>query len=374
MIDCPIFMAREDILRRWETQSRARFPSASCKATEELRDHVPQILLSLCEALRGHEAPNLRRLSRVHGRQRFSFGDYTLAQVIGEYDLLKEIAFEYADGPDPRRTIALMKVIGAFFDEAAKTAAAEFADLRQEELRSTMAKVEISRAELEYFASVVAHDMRSPLATIASFCELLSLDADSTMRTQLVGTIAATAHRTMSLIDRLLEYSKLGHRTLHEERVDLDEVFRSTTTNLRAALAQAKATITSEPLGETSGDPYLIGQLFQNLLSNSLKFAKADEPCEIKVTVQETPDRLKRICVIDNGIGIPAEKRQEIFEPFRRAHAQKEYIGAGLGLAICQKVVDLHGGTIEASGVEGKGSTIAFTLPAPSRCEEMRHA
>jgi signal transduction histidine kinase len=223
-----------------------------------------------------------------------------------------------------------------------------------------------SNAELEQFASIVSHDLQSPLAGMVTLVELIQreyagvLDEDGK---NLLEEIAATGNRMSCLIQDLLAYSRINAKPLEFESIYCNRILEEVRANLFFDVSASGAKIVSGELPVVRGDRTLLLQLFQNLISNAIKFRRLEVTPEIEVaaTVQEGQ---WLIAIRDNGIGIPPEKRDRIFEVFHRLHSSEEYPGHGIGLTTCQKIVRRHGGQIWIESQLGEGTTFFFTIPS----------
>jgi len=232
------------------------------------------------------------------------------------------------------------------------------------ELEKRVAELARSNADLEQFAYVASHDLQEPLRMVASYNQLLARrfkgklgdDAD-----EFIGFTVEGVTRMQRLINDLLAYSRVGTRTKEPTEVDLEQVFAVTVSNLERAIADAGAEVTHDPLPTLVGDEVQLAQLFQNLIGNAIKF-RGEEPPRIHVGARMDPDTI-RISVQDNGIGIDPQYFDRIFVIFQRLHAREKYPGTGIGLAICKKIVERHGGRIWVESTPGAGSTIQFTIP-----------
>jgi PAS domain S-box-containing protein len=249
-------------------------------------------------------------------------------------------------------------------DVTERRAAAEALERQTQELAR-------SNAELEQFAYVASHDLQEPLRMVASYTQLLArryqgqLDDDAE---EFIGFAVDGVTRMQALINDLLAYSRVGTRGGEFRPVPLDDVLEKVIATLRPSMDELGAVVTHDPLPVAVGDPGQLHQLFQNLLQNAIKFQRRDVRPEVRVGVMERPGEWE-IAVRDNGIGIADEFRDRIFVIFQRLHNRTEYPGTGIGLAICKKIVERHGGHIWVESSPGEGSTFHFTLPKDGQDE-----
>lgn len=234
----------------------------------------------------------------------------------------------------------------------------------EEELSRRADELARSNAELERFAYVASHDLQEPLRIVASYTQLLSrryqgqLDSDAD---EFIAYIVDGAVRMKQLINDLLAYSRLSTQAKEFEPVDCQAILSQALINLGMAIEESGAVVTHDPLPTILGDSFQIGQLFQNLIGNAIKF-RSDLPPRIHLSSKEKENK-RLFSVRDNGIGIEPEYNDRIFIIFQRLHGRGEYPGTGIGLAICRKIVERHGGTIWVESALGKGSTFYFTIP-----------
>jgi signal transduction histidine kinase len=235
----------------------------------------------------------------------------------------------------------------------------------EDELRHASEELERSNADLAEFAYVAAHDLKSPLNTIMGFADLLVFDSNDTIddaTREYADHIRDGGRRMQSLVDDLLTYCQAGTSRIEPAPVDLAAVATEVLWLLDADISQRRAALELHDLPVVAGDRSQLRQVLQNLLANSLKFSRPDTPPVIEVTSTPTPDG-HLVEVADNGIGIPPEHHSDVFAMFSR-HA-RSYEGTGIGLAICHRIIERHGGRIWAEDNTPSGTRMRFTLPTP---------
>jgi light-regulated signal transduction histidine kinase (bacteriophytochrome) len=224
-------------------------------------------------------------------------------------------------------------------------------------------KLKTSNKELEQFAYVASHDLQEPLRMVASFSQLLErrykdqIDEDAD---DYIEFIVEGANRMKKLIDDLLAFSRLNTEAKEFKLTDTNSALDDVLVNLNPTIMENNAQITHDPLPIIKVDSSQIRQLFQNLITNAIKF-HGDEPPKIHISAEETGKEWL-FSVSDNGIGIDSNHLEKIFNVFNRLHTREEYEGTGIGLAICKRIVERHGGKIWVESEPGKGSTFYFTL------------
>lgn len=235
-------------------------------------------------------------------------------------------------------------------------------------LKERAAQLESSNKELEMFAYVASHDLQEPLRAVASSCQLLEKrlgDKLEPTNREFLQFAVDGAKRMRALIDDLLAFSRVSSRSAEPSPVSLDETLRRALANLGTRIAETSAAIKSDPLPAVLGDAGQLVQVFQNLIGNALKFHREDVQARIDVTC-ERQGAFYKIAIKDNGIGMEPRYHEKIFVLFQRLHTRDEYPGTGIGLALCKKIIERHGGTIHVESEPGRGSTFSFLLrPAP---------
>jgi light-regulated signal transduction histidine kinase (bacteriophytochrome) len=230
-----------------------------------------------------------------------------------------------------------------------------------------------SNAELEQFASIASHDLQEPLRKVQTFAEQVRVrehDQISEQGRDYLDRMSSAARRMQDLIDDLLRFSRVTTNTRPFAAVDLAETARAVSADLEAVIDESGATVELGELPTVDADPVQMRQLLQNLLSNALKFHREGDAPHVKVTGR-VEGRLAEIAVSDDGIGFDERYAQRIFRVFERLHGRGAYPGTGIGLALCRKIVERHGGTITATSAPGEGATFLVTLPVEHAGEQL---
>ncbi|WP_420713435.1 sensor histidine kinase [Streptomyces sp. NRRL WC-3549] len=261
-----------------------------------------------------------------------------------------------------------VRAVAAAVEDMRRRLVAELAEAQEREtlLAEQTGELRRSNSELEQFAYVASHDLQEPLRKVASFCQLLEkrygTELDDRGK-QYIAFAVDGAKRMQVLINDLLTFSRVGR--VHEswKPVDLDRSLDRALGNLALAVEDAGATVVREaPLPRLLGDATTLTMVWQNLIGNAIKFRRPDVPCRITVDcVREGDDW--HLTVADNGIGIAPEFSDKVFVIFQRLHARDEYEGTGIGLSLCRKIIEFHGGRIWLDPEPEEGTMIHFTLP-----------
>jgi signal transduction histidine kinase len=238
----------------------------------------------------------------------------------------------------------------------------------EHELQQLNQELERSNQELEQFAYVASHDLQEPLRMVISFTQLLSQNYAGQLdeqADQIIGFAVDGATRMQQLIQDLLSYSRVGTQAKVWEMVDCNQVLDSAISNLQLSIQESAATLNPAPLPTLTANARQLTQLFQNLIGNAIKYRGKATPI-VEIGCQQQQDSYL-FWVKDNGIGIDPKHSDRVFMVFQRLHTRQEYSGTGIGLAICKKIVEQHGGNIWVDSQLDQGATFFFTLPiAPS--------
>ncbi len=254
------------------------------------------------------------------------------------------------------------------FDDMANQLEVTIGDLEMSsaELMRKQVELERSNRELQDFASVASHDLQEPLRKVRAFGDRLSAKSGADLTDQgrdYLARMQDAAARMQTLINDLLTFSRVTTRAQPLVPVDLNQVVAQVVSDLEVRIQQSDATLDIDALPTIDGDQVQLGQLFQNLLSNALKFQRPDVTPVVRIYAEDLDETNVQLFVQDNGIGFDEKYLDRIFTIFQRLHGRVEYEGTGVGLAVCRKIVERHGGTISARSAPGEGATFLVTLP-----------
>ncbi len=221
--------------------------------------------------------------------------------------------------------------------------------------------------ELKQFAYIASHDLQEPLRMVASYTQFLSMryrDKLDEKANKFIDYAVEGAKRMQELIRSLADYSRAGRDDIPFEVLKSTEILQAAITDLHSAIAKSEAVVTYDTLPTVVSDKVQLTQLFRNLISNAIKFSR-DKPPKIHISAKKELEGWV-FSVVDNGIGIDPQYFERIFVIFQRLHDRSDYPGTGVGLAICKKIVDRHGGRIWVESEPGKGSIFHFSIPEVS--------
>ncbi|MFR9726787.1 sensor histidine kinase [Streptomyces sp. MS19] len=241
----------------------------------------------------------------------------------------------------------------------------EFTERARLRLDEQAMELRRSNDELEQFAYVASHDLQEPLRKVASFCQLLQRRYGGQLderADQYIGFAVDGANRMQVLINDLLLFSRVGRMNTESRAIDLNETLASVLDAISVGMEESGAEVTHDPLPHVTGDTSQFVMLFQNLITNAVKFRAPDRAPRIHIGAERDGDRW-RLSVTDNGIGIEPEYAERVFVIFQRLHTRDAYPGSGIGLAMCKKIVEYLGGTISVDQAHTGGARIVFTLP-----------
>ncbi len=237
----------------------------------------------------------------------------------------------------------------------------------EQRVKERTGELERSNSELRLFASAASHELRAPLRRIISYGDLLKRRSQGRLDQEALGFVEmmrSAAHALDTLLASLRELTQVTTATRPLEPVELDAVLSDVALELRPAVEEAGGRLEIGPMPRVLGDPIQLGQLFRNLILNSLKYRRNEEPARIAVSSLDAGDCFE-LAVEDNGIGFEQQYAQQLFQPFHRLHGSGRYEGLGLGLAICARIVWRHGGRIYAEGRPDQGARFIIQLPKP---------
>ena len=293
-------------------------------------------------------------------------------RLVGRHGLLVHVQMEVVPKKDGKEVnhwrLTLVDITERKEQEAALRKARDELELR---VRERTAELERKNKELQQFAFIASHDMHEPLRKIQTFGSLMEEKTGDRLgeeQKDYLSRMIGAADRMREVLDALLRYSRVETKGEEFRPTDLNDVVKWAVNDLEIQIKEAGSRVEIDPLPKVSGDTAQLRQLFQNLISNAVKYQRPGIKSVIRI-YGEQKDGTGRVFVEDDGIGFEEKYLDKIFEPFQRLHGRSEYQGIGIGLAICRKIVERHGGTITATSTPGKGSTFIVTLPVEKQNE-----
>lgn len=268
-------------------------------------------------------------------------------------------AYEGLEDQVARRTAQLNDAITHLKNEIFERQAVE------RQLKETLSRLSSANAEIKEFVYAASHDLQEPLRNLSTCVQLLKKKYGGQLGPEadkFIDYAVDSATRMTELIQALLLYSRVETRDKQLQEVDSQATLNAALFNLRESIAESNAEITYDKMPVVFGDRIQLGQVFQNLIGNAIKFRKESEPPSIHVSVEQSGEDWL-FSIKDNGIGIEPQNRERIFKVFQRANARSEFPGSGMGLSIAKKIIQRHGGKIWVESEIGKGSVFYFTLP-----------
>ncbi|HEX2060570.1 MAG TPA: ATP-binding protein, partial [Thermoanaerobaculia bacterium] len=372
------------MLVAWGTISRHRFqPITAARAAREILDTMADALFVLDAAgcirvinhsvteLLGYQSADL--IGRSIDKLEQTEGDETISRTLRDLAQRgpirdQERVLRHRDGHPVDVSVSISPVGEADAKEGAVLIARDIRERKraEEELRDAMLRLEQSNRELEDFAYVASHDLQEPLRKIQAFGDLLTRKYVNVLPEQgrdYIARMQSAAGRMQVLINDLLSFSRVTTKAQPFVAVDLHAIASEVVRDLEARIRETGGRIELGPLPVIDADPLQMRQLLQNLAANGLKFHREGVPPVVAIHGELENGRC-RITVSDNGIGFEPKYAERIFTMFERLHARTKYEGTGIGLAICRKIAERHGGSISAHGRPGEGAEFVVTLPA----------
>lgn len=363
--------SKSKIKKSWEKKVREQIPAAQGESPIVMLNSLEIFLDELTGVLKlGSIMPGSieNGMSKIHGQDRAAIVGYFLPQLLTEFSILRQVITEKLYEHEVL-TFEVRSLIDKAIDFAISLAATEFVSAQQKNLKAAFMKAEMSNRDLEQFAGIAAHDLKSPLATISGYLDLLEEELSripqADAEVEYITVMKNASARMLSLIDRLLDYSRLTKTPRPFQSVNLNEVIKNSLQNLSSAIKETNTKIVYDDLPTVLGDSDMLTQVFQNLFANSIKFSGPESPnIHVSVDSNKFPG-VWLFAVKDNGIGFDPKDKENIFTLYKSLHTENKYQGAGIGLATCRKVIEFHGGRIWAESDFRKGSQFFFTLPKP---------
>jgi PAS domain S-box-containing protein len=342
-----------DVVYEWDLKQRVRWLGKIDELLGYGPGEFPQTLAAWAAAVHPEDVPRTMAAVEAHLAGRAPYAEeYRVRRKDGVYRWwsARGAATRTPDGKP-------LRWIGSITDITERKQA-------EEQIKRSLADLERSNKELEQFAYIASHDLQEPLRMVSSYTQLLAQRYEGQLddkARKYIHYAVDGAIRMQSLINDLLVYSRAGIRVKPLEPTDAHAVLGEAIRNLAATIAENQAIITNDDLPTVRADDSQLAQVFQNLLANAIKFHGQDLP-RVHVSVQDQ-GREWVFAVKDNGIGIEPQHAERVFVIFQRLHTKEEYPGTGIGLAVCRRIVERHGGKIWYESAPGKGTTFFFTVP-----------
>jgi len=350
-LDCIIVIDEQGVIQDFNAAAETRFGCPRRKAIG-----VELVELFIPPASQTRYRDNLRRY--VHAGEMGSMLGRRLELQMKRLDGTRFVA-EIAMQPFPMQGEAAFAIF--LHDVSARREAEQQREVYAAELKR-------SNRDLADFAHAVSHDLQEPLRSMTSYCQLVQRLAGASLdeeQKEYLGSAIEAGGRMKRLLQDLLAYSRVSTRGREFQAVDLNQVAADAAANLEIAIEESGATVEFNNLPAVKGEKTQLMQLLQNLTGNAIKFRGERAPV---VTISSQPaGAMCRIAVSDNGIGIPPQHVERVFTIFQRLHTSEEYEGTGIGLSLCKRIVERHGGEISVTSTPGEGSTFTFTLQASER-------
>ncbi len=313
------------------------------------------------------ELVGINPMKLVHAEDRDAVRENAVKMLKGELSS----AYEFRMVTKSAKIKWVMETVAPIFYQGERATLGNLTDITdrkqaEERLRQITIEMQHSNTELEQFAYVISHDLQEPLRMVSSYTQLLAkryqskLDADAD---EFITYAVDGAKRMQALLGDLLEYSRVGTRGKSFSLTDSEDIIKQAMANLKIAIEESGALVSYDTLPTIMADEGQLVQLFQNLIVNAIKF-RGQEPPRVHISAK----RRRKVIIFsvrDNGIGIDSQHSKSIFEIFRRLHTREEYPGTGMGLSICKKIVERHGGHIGVQSRPGEGSTFYLTIQVP---------
>ncbi len=313
------------------------------------------------DVTRDNNFPRIRLAGKIGVRAGFAFPVVIEGQTVAVFEFFSSAAVE----PN-KALLETMKTIGI---QVGRVIERELTDKKLEKLvKNRTAELEKSNSSLQDFVNIASHDLKEPLRKIMIFGDMLQIKnkKSGAKENEYITRIQGATVRMQELLDDLLNYSKVTNAALPFEKVDLRKILEEVLIDLESRIAETGGTVNIEAIPGFIADPVQMHHLFLNLIGNSLKYHREGVPPVVHIYSRTSKKNNLKIIIEDNGIGFEEKYRKKIFQPFERLHGKNHYSGTGIGLTICQKIIDHHNGKIDVSSTLNEGSKFILTFPQTS--------